>query len=381
MTASENHQVELINVDETPLKDIIKLAIGSKQIVITCFNLKLANILNLIRHKMSISSRVIFHLHNQATIALWPLKIFGMLDYLNSEDIFISSCTRDLKALHLSVKNVKSFVVPFALMKDDLLETIKMRTNSFNKKLYYVGRVSRQKNIHLIIEAIKLLRDENINIEFDIYGGEDNLGSPNMGIKDNSYQNELLALIKKNNLENLVHLHGHISRDELYKTKLIDRQIFITASSHSDENFGMALYRALLKGDQAVVSDWGAHSDFKENFEHQINYFKIYQKDRAGLGANISDIKNKIIETLNSTTDLESGSKLLENNSETNTAKLYSEIIQSPTGAPQPISFSMLFDKVIEAKEKFKDHPTKVFEDYNDPNAVEFLKAYGLVMV
>lgn len=377
-TASKSHQVRVINVDQAALKDIVKLALVADNIVITCFNLKLAKIFNLIRSKMSIATRIIFHLHNQATIALWPLKSFGMLDFFNSEDIFISSCSRDLNTLQLSVKNAKCFVAPFTLEKDDLLSMIKRRGQSFDKKLYYVGRISRQKNIHLIIEAIKLLKNDGINIEFDIYGEEDCLGSPNMGISDFTYCDELVALIDNYGLKNSIHLKGHVQRDILYLNALDKRQIFITASSHSDENFGMALFRGLLKGDLCIMSDWGGHFDFLKIFRNQIFYFGIYPKDEAGLTANIIDIKMKILEALNSSATLEDEKDILDTYSEEKISEIFSRIISLPLNHAMPMSFTDLFENVNQARVTYKNHPTKVFNDYNDPNAIEFFKSYGL---
>lgn len=372
-TKNDSHNVEVIDVDSTPLKSIAKQCWQAQNIVITCFNFQIASVLRVLKKDMGIPARLIFHLHNQATIALWPLQEFGLLPLFSQNDLFVSSASRDWESLKQCVHSPQGGVVLFSLSEKDL--TTDSHTTIEDNELYFAGRISRQKNLHSIIEALHLLKQKSVHIKFHIFGDEDFLGSPNMGMKDPSYKEELIELIKQFNLQELVIFHGKVDRNELYQSKLENRKIFISPSAHSDENFGIAAFRSLCRGERLILSDWGGHTDYQEYFPSQIEYVDIVPADEKGLTCKADQIADAITKTLKKNiTAFPIPSQYFEDN----ISKQYLQLLSTPIIANSPLKLTSLFDKIMERRAQFKPHPTKIFHDYHDPLAQELFKAYGL---
>lgn len=373
LTKNSSHQVEVIDVDTTPLKSIAKQCWQAQNIVITCFNFQIASTLRILKKDMGIPARLIFHLHNQATIALWPLKEFGLLSLFTSNDLFVSSSTRDWESLKTSVDSPKGGVILFSLSEKELITDT--HSTPEENELYFAGRISRQKNLHSIIEALNLLKQKQISIKFHIFGDEDCLGSPNMGMKDPSYKDELINLIQKFSLNDSVIFHGKVDRTELYQSKLKNRKIFISPSAHSDENFGIAAFRSLCRGEKLILSDWGGHTDYKQYFPSQIEYVDIIPNNENGLTCKAEQIAEAIIKSLPKTiSPFPIPSQYFENN----ISKQYFQLLSTPSDANSPLKLTSLFNKIMERRTQFKTHPTKIFHDYHDPLAQELFKAYGL---
>lgn len=372
-TKDSSHQVEVIDVDTTPLKSIAKQCWQAQNIVITCFNFQIASTLRVLKKDMGTPARLIFHLHNQATIALWPLQEFGLLPLFTSNDLFISSSTRDWESLKQSVDAPKGGVILFSLSEQEL--TTETHVASEENALYFAGRISRQKNLHSIIEALNVLKQKKISIEFHIFGDEDFLGSPNMGVKDPSYKDELVNLIQKYNLDDSVIFHGKVDRTELYQSKLKNRKIFISPSAHSDENFGIAAFRSLCRGERLILSDWGGHTDYQQYFPSQIEYVDIIPHNENGLTCKAEQIADAIMATLpKNIPPFSIPSQYFENN----ISKQYFQLLSTPIGPNSPLKLTSLFNKIMERRVQFKTHQTKIFHDYHDPLAQELFKAYGL---
>lgn len=372
-TKDQTHQVEVIDVDSSPLKSIAKQCWQAQNIVITCFNFQIASVLRVLKKDMGIPARLIFHLHNQATIALWPLQEFGLLPLFTSNDLFVSSASRDWETLKQIVDSPNGGIVLFSLAEKEL----KVDTHSAQEdnELYFAGRISRQKNLHSIIEALHLLKQKNTLVKFHIFGDEDFLGSPNMGVKDPSYKQELVELVQRHNLNDLVIFHGKIDRNELYQSKLRNRKIFISPSAHSDENFGIAAFRALCRGERIILSDWGGHTDYQKYFPAQVEYVDIIPADEKGLTCNPSQIADAITKTLNKSIP---AFTIPSQYFEDNISKQYFQLLSIPVGTNSPLKLTPLFDKIIERRAQFKPHPTRIFHDYQDPLVQELFKAYGL---
>ncbi|MEA3449955.1 MAG: glycosyltransferase [Patescibacteria group bacterium] len=91
-------------------------------------------------------------------------------------------------------------------------ERCKMQdTNKFqdtNFKILYVGRISRIKNQGLLIRAIDILDDKNVQVQL--------VGAP-LNFDDEKYKEELKNLVKKNNLENQIEFVGAVPNKDIVK--------------------------------------------------------------------------------------------------------------------------------------------------------------------
>jgi len=113
--------------------------------------------------------------------------------------------------------------------------------------LLYVGRIKREKGLHLILEALFILKKRNINLDLIIIGEatrDDEL----------KYKDELENLINKFDLTKNVRFTGYVSDEELddyYANALA----LILPSINRLEGFGIVQLEAMKHGIPIIVSD------------------------------------------------------------------------------------------------------------------------------
>ncbi|HLW58181.1 MAG TPA: glycosyltransferase [Bacteriovoracaceae bacterium] len=282
---SNSIEYQVINVDEISFKDIAKACFHADKILVTCFNLKIANVLSGLRGKLGINAPWIFYLHGLASFGCWPLYRWKVGELLTLQDVFIGSCQRDLEQVRIVFPEIKTFIIPFSL---PLPQTIAPKRKGNKKKFAFIGRISSQKNLHRLLLAAALLKDE---FELHFFGKEDFYGSPLMGFKDHHYLQYLKEISQKFNLDDKVHFHGFMDRLEIEKMMEEEEWTFIVPSIHSDENFGMAAFRCLLNGHRCILSDWGGHADYPHHFPQQVKLLKVYQSS-IGPWISINELKD-----------------------------------------------------------------------------------------
>jgi glycosyltransferase involved in cell wall biosynthesis len=267
---NEKFSYKIINVDQQKPVACLKLFLSAQKIIITAFNAQMAYFMKVIRSSYSIDAPFIFHLHGLASIGCWPLERFGVMNLLREDDLFIGTCSADKKCIDLTFENAHTEIVPFPLInfqKNDLEET--------QKGFVYVGRISPQKNLHLLIRAYANL-DKDLQDDFPliIYGKEDHLGFPNLGIEVFDYYETLQKLIVEFDLVSRVIFKGFVAR-EIIQREVGKHHIFISLSTHSDENFGMAALRALTSGCRTILTSWGGHKEFFKIFPDLLSLVPV----------------------------------------------------------------------------------------------------------
>ena len=95
-------------------------------------------------------------------------------------------------------------------------------------KLLYHGTVAERFGIHIVIEAISLLKEKHSSIQFDIYGNY-----------QQSYKAKLYNLINNNSLEKNVHLHDFVSLEKI--REIITESDFGVVPYLSDNFMDLAL--------------------------------------------------------------------------------------------------------------------------------------------
>lgn len=122
------------------------------------------------------------------------------------------------------------------------------RKDSDEKVILYAGRLSRGKNIAVLLRTCKELK-KDFNLRLVIVGEE--VPSVQGG---KSYKKEILKLSKKLDLESNVIFRGHLNEEELI-TAYNQTDIFVNPSSA--ENFCMALLEACACGTPVVSTKVG----------------------------------------------------------------------------------------------------------------------------
>lgn len=342
-------------------------------IFITAFNVSIAQKLVLLRKRIFIDAPWIFQLHNQATIGLWPVFHWGMGELLTTKDVFISTSSRDAHCFQALFENAKAEIIPFPALHQP-------NTKRENKRRFcYVGRVSEQKNLHTLLWAYHLYRQKGGEASLDIMGGEDGLGSPNMGMKGEGYLSFLKKTCQGLGLENDVHFLGLQKREQLHEYWVNQDCVMVTPSLHSDENFGMALMQALCYGHCAVATDWGGHTDFAKYFSQQVILLKVYESS-TGPYLDVEEFSEALLmaEKLGP-----KNANIPENyrlESVVDQAKnLLLKTVEKKDCVQAKLRATELLHKVLERVETYQSHKNgQIFESYHDSLAHVFFKLYGM---
>jgi len=153
-----------------------------------------------------------------------------------------------------------------------------IRQNDFTTlNLVCISRIAIKKRIDLFLGAVKLMRNEGINVELHI-----------LGSGDIQLTNSLKELARILDLVQVVHFHGHMTRDAI-KQILPQMHIFLLPSEN--ENFAVAVAEAISDGLPTVVSDNVAMHTF---VEANVTGIVISELSTESLKNAILTVKNNI---------------------------------------------------------------------------------------
>lgn len=373
------HAVQVVDTDIASFKEVAQIALKADQVVLTCFTVRLARLAECIRSFIKPSARLVIYLHNQATIGCWPLFRWGVGQGLRSTDLFISSCTADARALRLSFPNATVGVIPFTFSKGEGVDLGRRLRQVPLPPFVFSGRISEQKNLACLIEAFEIYRSNTGDCERALifYGGEDHLGSPNMGIPAGNYLVSLKSLVQIKKLTEQVLFKGRLERSVLHQ-ELASEHILVSPSLHSDENFGMSAFRSLVLGAPAVLSNWGGHIDFAKHFGSQVELVPVrgstvgpWMSPKALAVA--MQRATKIATIPSHLPDYYSRPEIVRQ------LQWLGENLHCET--PQPLLRSSLQQELVESQQRFLKEDgkmTKIFSSYEDPRSHEFFRAYGM---
>jgi glycosyltransferase involved in cell wall biosynthesis len=110
-------------------------------------------------------------------------------------------------------------------------------------RLLYVGRLEKQKGIHLLIKALKNVLTANKNVRFSIVG-------------DGPFKPDLLSLIRKMELQEVVSLKGRLTQSQLYEL-YARSHIFVLLSEY--ESHSIALTEAMAFGLVPIATNVGGN--------------------------------------------------------------------------------------------------------------------------
>jgi glycosyltransferase involved in cell wall biosynthesis len=106
-------------------------------------------------------------------------------------------------------------------------------------KLAYAGKISMEKGVHCLVSAVKMLLDEGIAVQLNLYG--------------NGSETELAAITTlAKGYENSIHFLGMVTQEEL-SFRLNDSDIFILPSFY--EGLGLVVIEAIACGCRTIITD------------------------------------------------------------------------------------------------------------------------------
>lgn len=368
-----NFNLQIINVDEGSLTPHLPHLLSADLVVVTCFNTKVAKAIKVLREKLQIDTRIFFYLHGLATIALWPLQRFEVLQLMNSNDVFIGTCEGDIKSIELTLNNAHTVKIPFTIIE---MPTVSPVPNVI-RPFVFIGRISPQKNLDQLIKAYSQLSLEiKQKHPLIFFGTEDHLGYPNLGIKEKSYLNKLQTLTKKLNLDNVVTFRGFVDRTTIQE-ELGDNYIFVAPSTHSDENFGMAAFRALLSGVPCILSAWGGHNEFAQYYSNQIQYIQP-QINENGPHVVIDNLASAMKQALTIPT---SPSHNYPNDLTLNSICETLKNLMNTSGERKQVTPTAMALTIFDQQKDFEKNNEiqQCFKSFTDPAFLAFFEAYSVI--
>ncbi|MGQ9609933.1 MAG: glycosyltransferase family 4 protein [bacterium] len=127
------------------------------------------------------------------------------------------------------------------------------------KLLFYAGRISLQKNLHILIKIFEeVVKSKEATLS--IAGTTDQTPLAEFGACGDNYIQKLEEIIRNKGLTNKVVFIGSLDDDALAEMYSIS-DIFVNATVHHDENFGFSQVEAQSCGLPVVASGWGGIKD------------------------------------------------------------------------------------------------------------------------
>ncbi len=337
--------------------------------------------LKTIRANAGFRGRIILHTHGDGT------RYFSLpidMDRLFTEnDTFVCASQAEANSVRACFSNANVKVVPFSV--EAAWPSLRSKNQKLGRKnLVYIGRISEQKNLHTLLSAFALIRNEAKALKrrppiLEIFGAEDHLGSPNMGMPSERYLASLRRLENKLGIRGFVRWHGFVSRKKIYQELSKRNWIFVSPSLHSDEDFGVAALSAIVFGNEAVLSAWGGHLDFAQSFRRSVSLVPVL---KAGNGPVISprDLARTVSEKLQkpglSISEVSEVRRKIEKRYGLHAvAQALAEIIMEKPRKTVPLKSSPERLSIVSRQ---TPGSRKIFSGYDDPVAIKMFQAYGM---
>gem|GEM_PF-786961 len=369
----KNFSFDIINVDQQLLKEVGPLIMKADLIVVSAFNLKVAGFLKVMRGHLNPTAPFVFYLHGLATFGLWPIDRFFDVNLLSPNDVFLGTCDGDQKCLELVLPRAKYKKISFFRSNTESVH----ESSGLKKDILYIGRISDQKNLTSLISAFNKLNSERGDLKLHIYGKEDFLGSPNMGIDSRDTLKELKSLASPE-----VIFHGFVAREEIVRTWKGEPFVFCSPSVHSDENFGMAALMAYEMGGRLVLSSWGGHKNFYERVPELTHLVDVF----IGEGG-LEVLEDQLISQLKGALNSSGGIKVKNSFTQDRAVSEVDELLNELEGSLKNMSKrenikvsafgQSCWLQKRELESKNESFGQRIFQDYDDPKALEFFRAYG----
>ncbi|MBO3733103.1 glycosyltransferase [Glycomyces niveus] len=351
-----------------------------KRIVITSVTPGTVEVALLLRSQLKAAAPMTVYIHGDATEGLEAFR--GLSDIVSERDTFVVSCQAEAVAMRACFPNARIEVIPFPLVDQFRVRSGGRDPEHGTTRLAYVGRISEQKNLHTLLFALWLMRtvlDGAPNVTLDVYGGEDDLGSPNMGLKFPGYGAYLRELTESLGLADVVRWHGPKPRDWLFYNVHQEPHVFVSPTVHSDENFGSSVLASLVNGRQVVTTAWGGHFGFREWFPRQLTLVPVHRSTMGPVVHPVS-LANAIMEAVESKPTAADDATLDRARVEFSEREVVArtiEMLGRPDGDPVPLKRSTTQDYLDARRARFGG-TRKIYAGYEDPIARIFFEAYGM---
>ncbi|MBP7898584.1 glycosyltransferase [Candidatus Gracilibacteria bacterium] len=163
----------------------------------------------------------------------------------------------------------------------------KLTKHHASNNLLYVGRLSREKNLDILIKAFKIVHDKKSELRLIIIG-------------DGPAQNDLEELAHTEGLEKFIHFKGKIPFEKLLESNTyVDAAMFVSASTSETQglsiiegmSYGLPVVAVAKRGIPELIKDNGLMSKTANAKDIAINILKIIENPVLAKKMSLASIK------------------------------------------------------------------------------------------
>ena len=222
---------------------------------------------------------IIFHVYGDFTLNYHKWAALGSL-IKGIKTKFCAASTAEQKLLEKLMLQ-KTHLVPFPVNQEEFSPDEDLRIKKRNelkvsdqqKVFIFTGRLSYQKNIHLLVEKfLSYVESKNSTDILLIFGHFDDLGDSFTDYRPviGQYYHQVENILKDHPRREQIRFMGMASSQEL-KGYYNASDFLINLSTHNDEDFGMSVAEASLCGLASILTAWGGFHDFAFTSNKYLN--------------------------------------------------------------------------------------------------------------
>jgi len=201
--------------------------------------------------------------------------------FLKTTDVLVGNCTGDVEITRKFLANAQIKKLPFAF--DDVTfrpvdeqrrqeVRAEMRFKETDKLLLYSGRLSLEKNVHLLLRIFSVLQDLVPDVHLVIVGEPHAVQFQAMGVYPLSAAATLMKLMDTLRIKKeQVHFIGSKTASQLRDLYAM-ADLLVNLTLNHDENFGLAQVEALACGTPVIGTSWGG---LKDTIKHGETGYQI----------------------------------------------------------------------------------------------------------
>ncbi|MGG4095833.1 glycosyltransferase family 4 protein [Paenibacillus lautus] len=192
---------------------------------------------------------------------------------LYRDDVVWFTCAAD-KEIYENLFCIKDspqiVVIPFGVHTDvfypldeQLMKSIRKKYNFGDSDyiMLYSGRITIEKNVHGIIEALAILVKMKFPIKLVLVGRIEDISFYEFKMLGINIKKRIESLIKKHNLNDHIVFIDWVNQNQLNELFNI-ANVIVNFSLHHDENYGFSQVQAMAAGKPLIGTSWGGFKDY-----------------------------------------------------------------------------------------------------------------------
>ncbi len=355
--SKSKHEVKLLDAFK---KEDIELAINWADSIWIDWAENLVNLISSVNSK----PRVVCRLHSYEAYLSYIEKI----NWQNlSSVIFISQQIRDYVEKKAPI--LKNMTNVYTLSEGVDLEKFKFKNRTHGNNIAFVAHLIQTKNISLLLQAFKFLKNTNPDFKLHIFGKYTNDSGVSPEIPKRYFENQITRM----NLVNEVHFYNEVSQEKLVKK--MEPMNYLISTSYR-EGLPFNILEGMAMGIMPLIHAWpGAEQLFPEEFifdfigelpeklkmKYDSNKYRKFVEDNHNLNISLPKMEKILIGEDNQSLNYHEENITVQSNDELNkeSLKKHNRDIHVLYLAIASPSYPQILDKINQQLKIFKQYSKK----------------------